>query len=115
MRKAGWAAVALAVAVGAFALISTYVPWQTTGLVDGRTTLLPVPVAFAGLFCPRPVGLVAVGWITVTAELTNGYVNPFVLVITLAMVRWRRGSHCPATQRLTLVGQVLDAQATDRH
>lgn len=114
MRKAGWAAVALAVAVGAFALISTYVPWQTTGLVDGLTTLLPVPVAFAlGLFCPRPVGLVAVGWITVTAELTNGYVNPFVLVITLGP--WFAGvvvaDRLALTRRLTLVGQELDAEA----
>jgi signal transduction histidine kinase len=75
----------LAVALGVGVLLTTYVvPWTTTGVVDGLTTLLPVPVAFgAGLLTSRRLGGAACAWMALTIELNQGYVNPFVLVITI--------------------------------
>jgi signal transduction histidine kinase len=115
VRRAGWAALALAGATGALALLTTYVfPWETTGLLDGLTTLLPVPIAFVcGLAWRREVGLIGAVWMAVAVELTQGYVNPFVLVVTLgpwlvgAVARDRR----QIVQRLAEVGRELEAES----
>ena len=115
MRQAGWAAPLLAGAVGAWVLVVTYLaPWNETGFVGGLTTLLPVPVAFVcGLASRRWTGLIAVVWMAVTIELNQGYVNPFVLVVTLgpwfvgAVIRDRR----QMTQRLVEVGRELEAES----
>jgi signal transduction histidine kinase len=114
MHKTGWVAVVLAIAAGASALASWLTGWQTTGIVDALTTLLPVPLAFAlGLWCPRAVGLVVAAWMAVTAELTNGYVNPFVLVVVFAP--WFVGvvvtDRLRLTRRLTEVGRQLEEEA----
>jgi signal transduction histidine kinase len=94
-------------------LTTFVVTWTTTGLVDGLTTLLPVPVAFVcGLAWRREVGLIAAVWMAVAIEVTQGYVNPFVLVVTLgpwlvgALARDRR----QIAQRLTEVGRELEAE-----
>ena len=115
MRRAGWAALALAGATGALALLSAYaVSWDTSGAIDALTTLLPVPIAFVcGLAWRREVGLIAVLWMAVAIELTQGYVNPFVLVLTLgpwlvgAVVRDRR----QIAERLAEVGRELEAES----
>jgi signal transduction histidine kinase len=114
MPRVGYVALALAGLLGTLCLLTTYgLSWTTSGLVDGLTTLLPVPVAFVcGLVCRRGVGLVAAGWMAVTVELTQGYVNPFVLVITLGpwlvgvVLRDRR----QITQRLAEVGRELEME-----
>jgi len=100
VRPAGWAALVLAGALGVFVLVTTYiVPWTTTGFVDGLTTLLPVPVSFAtGTILGRKLGLTACLWMTVTIELNQGYVNPFVLVVTLGP--WLVGTVLQDRQRL---------------
>ena len=115
MRRAGWAAPLLAGAVGAWVLVITYIArWNDSGFVGGLTTLLPVPVAFAcGVASRRWTGLTAVLWMAVTIELNQGYVNPFVLVITLgpwfagAVIRDRR----QMTQQLLEVGRELEAES----
>jgi signal transduction histidine kinase len=115
VRRAGWAALALAGATGALALLSTYAfSWTTTGLLDALTTLLPVPIAFVcGLACRREVGLIGALWMAGTVEVTQGDFNPFVLVITLgpwlvgAVVRDRR----QIVQRLAEVGRELEAES----
>jgi signal transduction histidine kinase len=115
VRRAGYAALVLAGATGTVCLLSTYgFSWTTTGLADGLTTLLPVPVAFVcGLAWRREVGLIAAAWMAATIELTQGYVNPFVLVLIFgpwlvgAVVRDRR----QLTQRLTEVGWALEAES----
>jgi signal transduction histidine kinase len=114
MHKPGWIAVALAVAAGASALVSWLTAWQTTGIVDAVTTLLPVPLAFAlGLWCPRAVGLLATVWMAVTIELTAGYVNPFVLVVTFGP--WFVGvvvtDRLQLTRRLAEVGRQLEEES----
>jgi signal transduction histidine kinase len=114
MHKAGWVAVVLAVAAGASALASSLTAWHTTGIVDGLTTLLPVPLAFAlGLWCPRAMGLVVTVWMAVTIELTAGYVNPFVLVVTFAP--WFVGvvvaDRLRLERRLAEVGLQLEEEA----
>jgi signal transduction histidine kinase len=114
MTRVGYATIGLAGLLGSVCLLTTYgFSWSTSGLVDGLTTLLPVPVAFGcGLLCRRGVGLVAAGWMAVTVELTQGYVNPFVLVITLGP--WLVGAvlqdHRRITQRLAEVGRELEME-----
>jgi signal transduction histidine kinase len=115
VRRAGWAALVLAAAIGALVLVTTYVvTWNTTGFVDGLTTLLPVPIAFVcGLAWRRETGLIATLWMAITIEFNQGYVNPFVLVITLvpwlvgAIIRDRR----QITQRLADVGRQLEEES----
>ena len=115
MRRAGWAALVLAGATGVFALLSVYVAsWATTGVVDGLTTLVPVPVAFiCGFAWRREVGLVAVSWMAATAEVTTGTVNPFVLVVTFAP--WLVGAVLRDRQhinrQLNEVGLELEAES----
>jgi signal transduction histidine kinase len=115
VSRTGYASVGLAGALGIFCLLTTFVvTWTTTGLVDGLTTLLPVPVAFlCGLSVPRVPGLVGVAWLAVTIELTQGYVNPFVIVLTLGP--WLVGAvlrdHSRITQELADVGRQLETES----
>lgn len=115
MRRAGWAAVLLAFATGVQVLVITYaVTWTTNGLLDGLTTLVPAPIAFVcGLASRREIGLLATVWMAVTIELNQGYVNPFVLVLTLGpwlvgvVIRDRR----QMTERLVAVGRELEVES----
>jgi signal transduction histidine kinase len=115
VTRAGWAALLLAFAVGVLVLVTTFVAtWNTTGFLDGLTTLLPAPIAFVcGLTWRREIGLIAVTWMAVTIELNQGYVNPFVLVVTL--VPWFVGAVIRDRQqmnrRLIEVGQKLEAES----
>jgi signal transduction histidine kinase len=115
VRRAGWAALLLAIAVGVQVLVVTYATtWNTGGVLDGLTTLLPAPIAFVcGLTWRREIGLVAVTWMAVTIELNQGYVNPFVLVVTL--VPWFVGvvirDRQQMNRRLIEVGQQLEAES----
>jgi signal transduction histidine kinase len=115
VRRAGWAALVLAFAVGVLVLVTTYVATlYTTGFLDGLTTLLPAPIAFVcGLTWRREIGLIAVTWMAVTIELNQGYVNPFVLVVTL--VPWFVGAVIRDRQqmnrRLIVVGEKLEAES----
>jgi signal transduction histidine kinase len=115
MRTARWAALVLATLTGAWVLVITYaVNWDPGGLVGGLTTLLPAPIAFVcGLTWRREIGLVATLWLAVTIELNQGYVNPFVLVLTLgpwfvgAVIRDRQRMN----RRLLEVGRELEAES----
>ncbi len=113
MRKAGWFSVGCAIAAGAVFLVGYVLNWQSSDIVDGLTTLLPVPIAFAcGLTAPRFVGLAACIWIALVGEV-GGPFNPFVLVITLgpwlagAVVRERQDM----ARRLEEVGQELESES----
>ena len=115
MRLAGWAALLLAAACGVWVLIITYVyVWDSSGFVGGLTTLLPAPIAFvSGLAWRREIGLIAITWMVVTIELNQGYVNPFILVLTFgpwlvgAVIRDRRQMN----DRLVEVGRQLEAES----
>jgi signal transduction histidine kinase len=115
VRRAGWAALVLAAVTGAQVLVTTYfVSVTAAGFLDGLSTLLPVPISFvAGLAWRREIGLLASLWMAVTIELNQGYLNPFVLVITLvpwligAIIRDRR----QITQRLADVGRQLEDES----
>jgi signal transduction histidine kinase len=115
VRTAGRAALFLAFATGVQVLVITYaVNWTTTGFLDGFTTLIPAPIAFVcGLAWRREVGLAATLWMAVTIELNQGYVNPFVLVLTLGpwfvgvAIRERQKMN----QRLLEVGRELEAES----
>jgi signal transduction histidine kinase len=113
VRKAGWLSVGCAVAVGILWLVAYILNWQNSDIVDGITTLLPVPIAFAcGLTARRFVGLAACTWIAVIGEVTGPF-NPFVLVIVLgpwlagAVVRERQ----QMTKRLEDVGRELESES----
>jgi signal transduction histidine kinase len=112
VRKAGWASLGCAVAVAVFWLLSIVLNWHTTGLVDGLTTLLPIPVAFAvGSTTPRLVGL---GVCVTTAAIgeSSGW-NPFVIVIVF--VPWGAGvvlrERQQVTRRLQEVGRELEEES----
>jgi signal transduction histidine kinase len=113
VRKSGWIAIGSAIALGIFWFLSTVVfPWGGSGIIDGLTTLLPVPVAFAcGYFAPWQPGLGVCGGLVVIGELTG--FNPFVIVITIGpwfggvVVRDRR----TVTARLGEVGRALEVES----
>ena len=113
MRKSGWIGLGCGVALGIFWFLSTVVyPWGSTGVVDGLTTLLPVPVCFAvGYLTPWRSGLGLCVGLVVIGELTG--FNPFVIVIIIGpwfggvVVRDRRN----VTARLVEAGQALEAES----
>jgi signal transduction histidine kinase len=119
VRSAGWIAPACAGVAGASWLASYLLNVQTTGWLDGLTTLLPVPIAFAcGLTSGRIVGLAACAWLTAIGELGaegpgHGGFNPFIVVIVFgpwlagAVIRERQ----QIARRLAEVGRQLEAES----
>jgi signal transduction histidine kinase len=119
VRRTGWIAPAVAGVAGVSWLVSYLLDVRTTGLVDGLTTLLPVPIAFAcGLTSRRIVGLAACVWLAVIGELGaespgHGGFNPFIVVIIFgpwlagAVVRERQ----QVASRLAQVGRELEAES----
>jgi signal transduction histidine kinase len=99
-------------AAGILLLIQVLGGWQTNGPVDGLTTLLPVPIAFAcGLTTPRIVGLAACLGLTAIGEA--GGFNPFIIVLTLGP--WMAGALLRERQqverRLHEVGRELEEES----
>lgn len=112
MRNAAWVSLSCAAATAAFWLLSIVLNWQTAGVVDGLTTLLPVPVTFAcGYTAPRLAGLGACAALIAIGE-TAGF-NPFVIVIVFgpwlaaAVLRERQR----VTRRLQEVGRELESES----
>jgi signal transduction histidine kinase len=112
VRRAGWVAIGCAGAAGISGLVAYVLNWQSSGLFDALTTLLPVPISFAcGLTTRRIVGFSACLWMTVVGEV-SGF-NPFVIVITLgpwlagAVVRERQ----QVAHRLEEVGRELESES----
>jgi signal transduction histidine kinase len=113
VRKAGWLSVGCAIAAGILFLVSYILNWQSSDIVDGLTTLLPVPIAFAcGLTARRYAGLAACVWIAVIGEV-GGPFNPFILVIVLGP--WLAGAvvqeRQQMTKRLEEVGRELESES----
>jgi signal transduction histidine kinase len=104
-----------AAALGVFALIAMgYPAADDQPVLDGITTLLPFPVTFAlGLSTPRWLGLAATLALATCIEINQGYLNPFVLVITIGawvpgmMIRDRR----QAAHELAELTQQLEIEA----
>jgi signal transduction histidine kinase len=112
VRRAGWVATGCAVAVGTIWILSYVFDWQGSGILDGLTTLLPIPIAFAcGLTTRRVIGLTACLGMAGIGEY--GGFNPFVLVITFgpwlagALVRERQ----QMARRLEEVGRELESES----
>jgi signal transduction histidine kinase len=112
VHKAGWIALGCAGAAGIAWLVQVLGDWQSTGVVDGLTTLLPVPIAFAcGMTTPRLVGLAACVWLIAIGEA--GGFNPFVIVLTVGpwlagtVLRERR----EVALRLQEVGRELETES----
>lgn len=112
MRNVGWVSLGCAAAAATFWLLSIVLNWQTTGVVDGLTTLLPVPITFAcGYTAPRLAGLGACAALIAIGEAA-GY-NPFIIVIVFgpwlagAVLRGRQ----QVTRRLKEVGRELESES----
>jgi signal transduction histidine kinase len=113
VHRAGWVSLACAGVAGLLWLVQVLGDWQTTGLVDGLTTLLPVPIAFAcGMTTPRIVGLAACLWLIAIGESAGGF-NPFIIVLTIGpwlaatVLRERQ----QVARRLQEVGRELEAES----
>jgi signal transduction histidine kinase len=122
-RAANWwlaaSALAGAAIISAGALLSTYGPsvhfgagLSNAGNIAGA--LAPFPIAFVlGACLPRWAGLLAVAVTSISVELTQGYVNPFVLVVLFgpwlvgAIFRDRRH----LAQQLQRMGEQLQAES----
>jgi signal transduction histidine kinase len=108
-------AILAALALSALAIVTMYDTHLFQGAAfDAISTLLPFPIAFViGLTAQREIGLAAVLVMTVCFEINQGYVNPFVAVITIGpwipglMIRDRRR----ATRQLAELTEQLEAEA----
>jgi signal transduction histidine kinase len=112
VRNAGWVSLGCAAAAAVFWLLSTVFNWQTSGVVDGLTTLLPVPITFAcGYTAPRLPGLIACAAMIGIGEAVG--FNPFVIVIVFGP--WLAGTVLRERQRVTRrleeVGRELEAES----
>jgi len=112
VRNAGWASLGCAAAAAAFWLLSIVLNWRAAGVVDGLTTLLPVPITFAcGYTAPRLAGLGVCAALIAIGE-SAGF-NPFIIVIVFgpwlagAVLRERR----QVTRRLEEVGRELESES----
>jgi signal transduction histidine kinase len=112
VRKAGWVSLGGAAAATVFWLLSILFNWGSTGVVDGLTTLLPVPIAFAcGYTAPRLAGLGACAAMIAVGEAAG--FNPFVIVIVFGP--WLAGAvlmeRQQVTRRLEEVGRELESES----
>jgi signal transduction histidine kinase len=112
VRNAGWVSLGCAAAATVFWLLSVVFNWETTGVVDGLTTLLPIPITFAcGYTAPRLAGLAACAAMIAVGEA--GVFNPFVIVIVLGP--WLAGAVLRERQqvarRLQDVGRELESES----
>jgi signal transduction histidine kinase len=112
VRNAGWVSLGCAAAAAASWLLSVVFHWQTAGVLDALTTLLPIPVMFAcGYTAPRLPGLGACAALIAIGE-SAGW-NPFVVVIVFGP--WLAGAVLRerqlVTRRLEEVGRELEAES----